>query len=358
MRPRFTQVRIVIAASVLAWLPLAAIAAGESVGPRGELGPARMFSVESVMGAASVMRRGSPVLLQRGYLVFNGETAEVREDSRLTLFLGPFGTLEMGPGRLTASKLPAAPWASDLDTRLQLERGHLRLQWKPAAGKNWPLAIRLGGWMARVGNGEHFFHVTDDGVAVCNLQGAIKMTSVGTAAATHAVAENSCLQVQPGEPRLLAMPADQWSLVFDEDLDAVIAAAAPAAGTTEVVTPDVPQSPPLAEAPAEPSDARSPVIVGQGNVATIYTQPDAPLVPRDEWLVNVISVRDAALADRHAKTLVTAGFAARVRTETVHGQPSYRVIVPGIQDGAAASGIAQQLAGRFGFSDAWAMQRN
>ncbi|MGQ0620259.1 MAG: SPOR domain-containing protein [Panacagrimonas sp.] len=344
MRLRFQMARTLVIASVagvLAGLPLTVMALDESLGPRGELGPARMFSVDSISGTAHVIRRGSPILLQRGYLVFNGETMEVREDSRLRLFLGPFGTLEMGAGQLTASKVPAAPWARDLDTRLQLDRGDLRLQWKPEPGKNWPLAIGVGDWIARVGSGEHFFHVADGGVSVCNLLGTMEVTDTNDPAVSLAVAQDSCLQVHPGQAKVVAMPADPWTLGFGQDPDATITAEAPAAGSTVLPEPAVP-----------------PVIVGQGNVATIYSQPDAPAEPTSEWLINVISVRDPAQADQHAKTLVAAGFRARVRAETVRGQPSYRVVVSGITDGAAANGIAQQLQGRLGFTDAWALQRN
>lgn len=357
-----------LAASVLLGLPLAALAAEGTVGPNGELGPSRMFIVDTVVGVASIPRRGGPVGLQKGYLIFGGETVNVRDKARLGLILGKYGTLEMGPGALVAEKLPASSSSANLDTRLQLQSGHLHLLWgQPDGVKDWPLTLRFGAWSARIRNGEYFFQLSDSELAVCNAGGEIEVAS-DAGDSVLAVTEGTCLQLQPGPPNAVSIPAERWNEVRrDQDVDVVMAGAAAAPViATKVAGEPVEEEVEIVKSAdalldAEPTAAGpeefDPAPAVRSNVAVIYSQPDAATELTSEWLVNVISVPDAALAERHVKTLVAAGFAASVRAETVHGQSSYRVVVPGIRDGAAASGIAQQLQARFGFRDAWALER-
>lgn len=352
-----------------------------------DLGPARVLAVEAVRGNATLQRRGDIVTLQQGYLVFNGETISTREGTRLSLSLSRHGEMQLSAGALRVEKLPPGPTAKDLDTRLFLERGHLHLRWQYENDlRSWPLTVRLGAWGARVRNGEYHFESRDGRLIVCNVSGAVELyPDSGTGPRT--VRSGTCLQLQPGAPQVLTASADDWALALrDLSLEAVASRASVSASAsipnpaTTAPTPSpvpapvsAPATAPVAVAAAEPEPSpeqliataptsAGPVIVSEiaqvgSEVRVVYTEPGGAVDPRNDWMINVVSVRDSGSAEDYVRSLVSAGYPARVRSETVRGLPSFRVVVPGIQNGAAAEGVAEQLRTQMGFVDAWVLQR-
>lgn len=391
---------VVCAAAVMLTLTSAVAPLGAAP-PRADddLGPARVLAVEAVRGNATLQRRGDTVTLQQGYLVFNGETVSTREGTRLSLSLSRHGEMQLGAGALMVEKLPPGPAAKDLDTRLFLERGHLHLRWQYENDlRSWPLTVRLGAWGARVRNGEYHFEARDGRLVVCNVSGAVELYP-DSGAGSRTVRSGTCLQLLPGAPQVLTATADDWALALrDLNLNAVVSRATasiphpvstastpvaaqapvsePASASASASSPEAepaPEPTPVAVAAAEPEPSpeqliataptsAGPVVVSEiaqvgAEVRVVYTEPGGEVDPRNDWMINVVSVRDAGSADDYAKSLAAAGYPARVRSETVRGRPSFRVVVPGIQNGAAAEGVAEQLRTQLGFVDAWVLQR-
>lgn len=339
-----------------------------------DLGPARVLAVDSVRGNATLQRRGDTVTLQQGYLVFNGETISTPEGARLSLSLSHHGELQLGAGALRAEKLPQGPTARDLDTRLFLERGHLHLRWQYENDlRSWPLTIRLGTWSAQVRNGEYHFEAREGRFVVCNVAGAVELYP-DSGAGSRRISSGTCLQLQPGAPQVLNASADDWALALrDLSLDGLVSKAGAPAPTADPAQAAVSATAAVAVAAAEPElspeqlIATAPTSAGRtvvseiaqvgSEVRVVYTEPGGAVDPRNDWMINVVSVRDPGSADGYARSLISAGYPARVRSETVRGLPSYRVVVLGIQNGAAAEGMAEQLRTQKGFTDAWVLQR-
>ncbi len=196
-------------------LPLAL--AQPSLPPGVDQTPTRVLQIEQVLGAVNVQRGGRTEELRAGFLVFNKERMLLSSRSRAKLSLSRSGQLDVaasgdGAGVLTFEKLPFSSWAADLETRLKLERGLLRLRWaRNGSASDWPLSVAIDSWLARLGNGEFLFRRDERGTLICSVAGRIELSDEN-AGARQELKPGTCTQVKPGERAQNAvLAATDWS---------------------------------------------------------------------------------------------------------------------------------------------------
>lgn len=376
----------------------------------------RILQVERVEGEAMVQRGGREIALQAGYLVFGQERIVVARDARADLRLAGLGDMgvvgDRGEAVVTVDKLPFSAWAVELDIWFRLERGRLSVDWRrPGAAERWPLFVQLGEWTAHLEAGEFLVQRTDGAGTICANSGAAELAD--DSGQRYRLESGSCVHLRDHEalsvdelrieqwvgmarpaPELPAAGTGAQQNGMDRSLHAIIQAPAAievpeAPARLEVVPP--PEPPPMpATAPAavEPPAPSAPVVAppyrsalpgsvpatpiltpapatapaappsGEQTATTAALAPLAVEPPTGpEWIINVLAVVDPALAEQHVRTLTAAGYPAELRTETVRGRSSFRVIIPGVNSEQAAERIVQLLAAKMGYPSAWALQK-
>lgn len=179
--------------------------------------PTRVLQVDQVLGAVSVQRDGRIEELQPGFLVFNRERVLLTSRARADLALSRYGEIDIassgaGPGALSFEKLPFSSWAVDLETRMRLERGLLRVRWARASeAQDWPVSVVIDQWSAQLGNGEFLFRRDERGILVCNVAGSIEISDE-PAGQRQTLKPNSCARMGPGESAQNAkLEGSDWS---------------------------------------------------------------------------------------------------------------------------------------------------
>lgn len=159
-----------------------ALSAGaqESAPDAFESAPTHVLQVERLDGVARVQRGGRETALQTGYLIFSEEHVVTDPGTRLGMRLARLGSLELvantGKATLVVDKLPFSSWAVELDTRLRLEQGVLRVDWTRAdAAERWPLVLELGHWNARLGRGEFLLRRDEGDAEICAVSGSAEL---------------------------------------------------------------------------------------------------------------------------------------------------------------------------------------
>lgn len=127
-------------------------------------------------------------------------------------------------------------------------------------------------------------------------------------------------------------------------------AAAPEAAPSNIAPPVSMRR--LAESSAMRESAATPAPANAVAMVPAETAPSGP-----EWIVNVMTVTDPKVADEHLQRLTTAGYPAQLRSETVRGRASYRVIVPGLSSDQAATRMVDLLRRNLGYTAAWSLQK-
>lgn len=325
---------------------------------------------------------------------------------------------DRGEAVVTVDKLPFSAWAVELDIWFRLERGRLSVDWRrPGAAERWPLFVQIGNWTAHLEAGEFLMQRTDGAGTICANSGSAELAD--DSGQRQRLESGGCIHLRDGEAASadelrieqwegMARPAPAPELPavgtgaqdgMDRSLHAAARVPAPVVDApgpsirVEVVPP--PESPPIpvtapAPAPAvtEPSappaksvvatPARSaspepvpatptpaptpaPAAAPAAPRSGEQTAALAPLVPEPpsgpEWIINVLTVADPALAEQHVRTLTAAGYPAELRPETVRGRSSFRVIIPRVNSEQAAGRIVQLLADKMGYPSAWALQK-
>jgi len=137
---------------------------------------------------------------------------------------------------------------------------------------------------------------------------------------------------------------------------------APAPAPEAAVAPAVKAPPIPVEVPPPAADPAHEVPAG-----TVVGKAASPTVPAaagtppeaagPEWIVNVMTLTDPELAKQHQAVLAKAGYPATLRTETVRGRSSYRIVIGGIGSEQGARRTAQLLASKMGYTGAWPLQK-
>lgn len=216
--------------------------------------PARVLEIKRVFGSVGVQRGGGTEALLPGFLVFNQERVVLSSRARADLALSRYGDIGIassgnGPGALSFEKLPTSSWAQDLDTRLKLERGLLRVRWA-RTGTDWPLRVLMDRWSAQLGNGDFLFRNDERGVLVCNVAGSLELLE-GADGTPQKISPGSCTQILPGQaPQAAMLVASDWPelqlAILPTDDDAVAAAPVIANSSTRppLMTDQIPIVPP------------------------------------------------------------------------------------------------------------------
>lgn len=435
--------------------------------------PTRVLQIVSSEGTVSLRRGGNTESLKPGFLVFSEDRVMLAPRARAELQLARYGEINLAAQRAEAAlsfeRLPFSSWAVDLETRMRLEGGLMRVRWmRPGDAADWPLSVDVDRWSADLGNGEFLFKRDGSSATVCVLSGKLDLVGAESGSGRTTPAAGSCVELRAGDaPREVALVAEDWS---DLRADLAVAATspdssrslqlppaapqqparvepvvtpppvaaadrpaleapvvappppvpatepamavAPPAASVSVVVPDAApvvaepaaasvaaatESPAVTEvapppvvveaAPAQPPAAAPPVQTAvepttppppadAASAATAVTATPAPppvsaapVVAKPEgdgamaagtgpeWIVNVMTVTDPEVANRHLKTLVDAGYPAVLRQETVRGRGSYRIIIGGIANEVGARRVADLLVSKMGYAAAWPLQK-
>lgn len=425
--------------------------------------PTRVLQIANSEGTVSLRRAGSTVGLKPGFLVFSEDRVMLAPRARAELELARHGQIHFATrdadAALSFERLPFSSWAVDLETRMRLEGGALRVRWmRPRDAADWPLAVDLDRWSADLGNGEFLFKREASGATVCVLSGKLDLVGAESGSGRITPQAGRCVELRAGDaPREVALVAEQWSdlranlavAAYDEEparslelpppnpeaqaavaepvvtspppvtaepareeipvagpapavpaADAAVAAeVVPAVAAISVVVADavpliaVPPPAPVEPAPQVepaprvettpagepaapvPAPAETAVAASAPPAAPVVETPvappvsAAPVVARTtldtpasldagpEWIVNVMTVTDPEVANRHLKTLTDAGYPAVLRQEIVRGRGSYRIVIGGIANEAGARRVAELLATKLGYAAAWPLQK-
>lgn len=361
-----------------AWLCCATLVAAAD-------GPASVWRVDAIEGQASFQPGASPERpaepLMPGSVLAVGRV-EVAEGSRLYLRVGSDSRLQLGPGAMLIERLPQADGDGDRTSQLRIDNAELRLAWnQPGATGDWPLTLRFGPWATALDNGGYVFRSDPGGAIVCTALGRLVVsdTTPNGGAPPETLEADSCTQFRVGEAPLTVFPDPAGTLPETaQDLPltgpltdpAAVTGAVPPGSGSELSSGMSPGLSPAGAAdarafPASATPAAATPAAAPASLDFVGPPPPAgpggtappPPPPGPEWVVNILSTNDLASAEGHATRLIAAGFAALVRSETVRGRASYRVLVAGIDSEAAANGIARSLAERHGYRTAWVLQK-
>lgn len=115
--------------------------------------------------------------------------------------------------------------------------------------------------------------------------------------------------------------------------------------------------PPTAAVQTEPSPSleSTPESAGAEPSESVMVAP--PPIEGPEWIVNVMTVTNRTVAVGAVERLREAGYDGALRSETVRGRSSYRVIVAGIESESEAYRTVSLLQTKMGFRGAWALQK-
>ncbi|TDU30734.1 cell division septation protein DedD [Panacagrimonas perspica] len=276
-----------------------AVLAQPEIPPGVDQTPARVLEIKRVFGGVGVQRGGRTEALRPGFLVFNQERVVLSARARADLALSRYGDIGIassgdGLGALSLERLPTSSWAPDLETRLKLERGLLRVHWA-RSGADWPLHVLMDRWAARLGNGDFLFRNDERGILVCNVAGSLELSGAADGKPLE-IARGTCTRILPGGAAQAAtlVAADWMELqvaILPSDDDAVAqpsVVVSPAtrpptmADQVPIVSPPLPPDPEavtLTENPAPVSEAAAPVATVEiTEVAPVETAEIAPPV--------------------------------------------------------------------------------
>lgn len=262
-------------ATLVAW-PLSAV--GQVPWSSGvDQSPTRVLQVEQTMGPVHLERHGRATELKPGFLVLSDDRVTLPPRSRVDLQLSRYGEIdlvgtELSPAAMSFERLPFSTWAVDLETRMRLESGVMRLHWRRAAdAADWPFGVLLGPWALSLGNGEFLFRRDERGTLACNVSGSIELSDEASEQ-SKAIAPGHCQSLSPdGAQEVYALRAGDWSELqvafLPMELD-----------EQKASVPSQPQPP----APPAPESAAAPVLAPQGagpdDLAT--TSEPSPAMPQ------------------------------------------------------------------------------
>lgn len=267
--------RGVALAAVMLVAPAPVLAQAQVPAATGD-GAARVLSVAGVQGAVTLERNGRAQVPQPGFLVFAGDRLGLGPGSHANLQLGSHGAIALaapadGEAALRFDRLPLSTWATDLDIRVRLEQGAMRVSWHlPGDAADWPGMVLIDRWSARMGPGDFLYRRDARGTAVCKLRGALAVNDP-VADWREELADGQCLLLGAADaPQRTQVSALDWRELEPgasvaeaptADPDRSLAAPVPAPTRASRIVP--PPPPPLAVVPRE-SDAleRVPATVG------------------------------------------------------------------------------------------------
>lgn len=360
-------------------------------------------SVLVVQAGAEAQRQsgeGAPVALMPQVKLFPGDRLRTGANGWLDLALGRHGVLELGGlTQLTLERVPFATFATDLQTRLRLDEGYLRVIWKhPELSLRWPLVVDLGPFRVSLTSGEYFFETLERQPVLCVAEGEVAVTTPGQPQPLP-LAGPACYRLLSGAPaqpasvslaafvpvradrQLTALaeatglrlagvapaapPAPTTQPGFREPMEAAIDGAPPATPPTAVArtAPVTMPSAPLAEptppsramAPDPPSVRSSPPpgppVSPPARPAPTAAPTASPAAGR--WALNVASLSSREAAERVQRELRARGFEPVIVTAEVQGRTWHRVQFTGLPDAASARALGERLAAETGYKQAW-----
>lgn len=368
--------------------------------------------IEQSSGVAGVQRDGKRLALQAGEALQEQDLIVTERSGRVTLRLGRHGFVEVGPNaEIGVERLPFAAYARDLKSIFSVGKGYFRVVWKhPQLSSNWPLYVYMSGHRISLSSGEYFFQNLGEQQRVCVAAGQIALQAAGSES-LETIKPPACVQLDAkSAPKVTPRNPDDWIAVrrafsieataatlLARDTTPAEPAAPPVAKPiiTTAPTPITSMPPPVAIAPApiiaapvvsapivsapvpppvaaEPrkatppaATATAPIIIGQVQTLPAVTPAKAsaavvakpPVAGSGTWALNVASYPDAAVAEREALRLRTAGYAsAGTQAATISGKTWYRVQLGGFASEALARSTAVELKTKMGLQNVWVLK--
>lgn len=346
-----------------------------------------ILRIDQTSGVTGVQRDGKRLPLQAGDALQEQDLIVTESSGRMTLRLGRHGFVEVGPdAEVGVERLPFATYARDLKSIFSVAKGYFRVVWRqPQLTSSWPLYIYLSGHRISLASGEYFFQNRGEQQGICVAAGQLTLQAVGREG-MEIILPPACLRLTPAAaPQLSTRNPDDWIAVrrgYRIDATATslqaeelaIAAAAAAASSTaaavssngpsvsmrSVAAPTAVVVSPVVQAASVPPRLPPPAAAPTGLAAPAAAAasktlaPPAPASANSQWVLNVASYTEAAVAEKEAARLRAAGYpSASSQPVSINGKSWYRVQLVGFTSEAAARAALVEIKGKLGLRNIW-----
>jgi cell division septation protein DedD len=283
-------------------------------------------------------------------------------------------------------------------TALRLDGGYLRVIIQGQTAHN-RFEVSSARWQAQLQNGEYVFDSQGAESSVCTLSGAMRLS--GLPDGVDMPQARGCVHLSGQAVQVVTLTSADWALVEkrrsllpalaqvgDRPRDAAVASRDESGSLlkmpkTRFVPARVPPPVSLARVDAmiERLDrwiaqqqalladeliASTPTTLGLSQTLASAPPPVPPLSPdvpadaesRGEWIINIDTYPSQETAELQAAKLRAQDIQASIRSETVRGRSSYRVVVEGLASEGDANAVRDRLVSTLGMRQAWVFRKH